>query len=106
MLKKIFCMSILLMFLTPGLLLAHGDEKHKEKPEKVSAMMHEEEHTQGDSLAEAKEKEVMEKDFAEIREDVEKSAVPTVIKAASLAVFIAGLAFLYLPRKKKEDSNV
>jgi hypothetical protein len=47
----------------------------------------------------------MKKDFAAIRVAVEKGTVPAVIKVISLAVIIAGFAFLYLPKKKKEVSN-
>ena len=104
--KKIFYISILLVFLAPALILAHGDEKHKEKVEKVSTLMNEVTgHVHSDSLAQSEKNESMEKDFATIRENVSKSAVPTVIKAVSLAAIIAGLAFLYLPKKRKENSN-
>lgn len=106
MFKKLFYMSIILLFLISAIVKAHGDEHHKEKMGKVSTMMHwEDEHEHSDSLEQVEEKESMEKDFKTIREDVEQSVVPTVIKAISLAAVIAGLAFLYLPRRKKESNN-
>lgn len=106
MLKRIICIAVFFTFLAPAVINAHGDEKHKEKVEKVSTTMHQEdEHAHNDSLAQAEEKESMEKDFETIRESVEESTVPTVIKGLSLAAIIAGLAFLYLPKKRKENSN-
>ncbi len=115
MLNKISYAAMIFLFFSASAIMPHGDEKHKEKPEKVSTQMQNEkehsqmnmegEHAHSDSLEQAEENEAMEKDFAQISEDVEKSTVPTVIKALSLAAFIAGLAFLYLPRKRKENSN-
>jgi len=107
MFKKIFFAVIVFLFFPFTVAMPHGDEKHKEKVEMVSTQMQMEgERGRSDSLEQAGENKAKEKDFAEIRKDVEKSTVPTVIKAVSLAAFIAGLAFLYLPRRRKENSNV
>lgn len=104
--KNLIVISFLLLGVASNVLIAHGDEKHKEKVEKVStAVQEEKDHANSDSLAQTKENETQAKDFAQIHEYVEKSTVPTVIKAISLAAFIAGFALLYLPRKKKENSN-
>lgn len=62
------------------------------------------EQPQSDSAGQSEDTQTK-KDFAEISKAVDKGTVPTVIKALSLAAFIAGLAFLYLPRKKREVSN-
>lgn len=115
MFKNILFAAIMFLFFSSAVIMPHGDEKHKGKVEKVSTMQMENMHSQmnmegesvhSDSLRQVKENETQEKDFAQIRKDVENSTVPTVIKAISLAAFIAGMAFLYLPRKKKENSNV
>lgn len=117
MYKIFFSFLVVIIFFLSSTIIPHGDEKHKGKVEKVSTQMQmEDEHSQmnmsggsaqSDSIAQSKEKAAIEKDFAQIQEYVENSTVPTVIKAVSLAAFIAGLALLYLPRrKKKEHSNV
>jgi hypothetical protein len=105
MLKNNFFALILCMFFSPVVILAQGSKEPKEKVEKVTEkMLVKKEQPQSDSLGPAEDKQTK-KDFAEIRKTAENGTVPAVIKALSLAVFIAGLAFLYLPRKKKEVSN-
>lgn len=115
-LKENFLITLTFIFIFSIAVMPHGDEEHKEKVQKVSSEMQMEdqhsqmkmegEHVHSDSLEEAEENKAQERDFAQIREDVENSTVPTVIKAVSLAAFIIGLAFLYLPRKKKGNLNV
>ena len=93
------------MIFFPFIIEAQSGDEPKEKVEKVTEkMLEKKEQTQSDSLGQTEEKQ-RKKDFAEITKTVEKGTVPTVIKALSLAAFIAGLAILYLPKKKKEVSN-
>ncbi len=103
--KNIFLAFILCMLFSPIVTMAQGGDEPKEKVEKVTEkLLQKQEQTQSDSLGQAEDKQIK-KDFAEITKTVEKGTVPTVIKALSLAAFIAGLAILYLPKKKKEVSN-
>ncbi len=105
MLKNNFFALIICMFFSPIVIMAQDGDEPKEKVEKVTQkMLEKKEQTQSDSLGQAEDKQIK-KDFAEISKAVENGTVPTVIKAISLAAFIAGLAFLYLPKKKKEVSN-
>ena len=89
---------IICLFFSPYVIMAQSSDEPKEKVEKVTEKMLEKDQPQTDSLRQKQ-------DFAEISKAVDKGTVPTVIKALSLAAFIAGLAFLYLPKKKKEVSN-
>jgi hypothetical protein len=106
MLKNNFFALIICIFFSPIIIMAQGGDQPKEKVEKVTEkLLANQEQTQSDSLGQTEAKQTK-KDFAEISKAVKNGTVPTVIKALSLAVFIAGLAFLYLPKKKKEVSNV
>jgi len=88
----------MLIFLSPVAASAHGDKKEAEEVTATTTLSPKEGNNYIiDSLEQAEKQ----KDFAEIRKDVKESAVPTVIKALSLAAIIAGLAFLYIPKKKK-----
>jgi hypothetical protein len=103
--KNIFLAFIICMLFSPIVIMAQEGDKPKEKVEKVTEkLLQKQEQPQSDSLAQTEAKQTK-KDFAEITKTVEKGTVPTVIKALSLAVFIAGFAFLYLPKKKREVSN-
>jgi hypothetical protein len=103
--KNIFLAFIICMLFSPIVTMAQEGDKPKEKVEKVTEkLLQKQEQPQSDSLAQTEAKQTK-KDFAEITKTVEKGTVPTVIKALSLAVFIAGFAFLYLPKKKREVSN-
>jgi len=107
MLHKIISVAVLLIFLSPVAIKPHGDKKEVKKVT-AATMMHKDddhEHDYRDSLEQVENLKLMNKDFAEIKEDVANSAVPTVIKALSLAFIIAGLAFLFIPRKKEEAAN-
>ncbi len=109
MVKRTISITLFFLLLTPMIINAQGDGKHKEnkKIEKVTSvtMQHENEE-QGDSLQDAEEnEEALRKDFSTIRKEVEESSVPTVIKAVSLGIFIFGLAYVYLPKKRKEKSD-
>lgn len=107
MLHKTISVVILLLFLSPAVIKPHGDKKEVKKVT-AAAMMHQDDdhnHDYRDSLEQAANQKLMEKDFAEIKENVANSAVPTVIKAVSLALIIAGLAFLFIPRKKEGETN-
>ena len=105
MLKNNFFALIICMFFSPIVIMAQGGKEPKEKVEKVTEkMLVKKEQPQSDSLGQTEDKQTK-KDFAEISKAVKNGTVPTVIKALSLAAFIAGLAFLYLPKKKKEESN-
>jgi hypothetical protein len=105
MLKKIIYVAVILIFLSPVMIQPHGNEKGNKKVEKVTVIQGEKGYVSSDSLAKAEKQKSMEKGFAEIRKDVEKSTVPTIIKALSLAVILAGFAFLYFPKKKKETAD-
>jgi hypothetical protein len=100
--KNIFLALIICMFFSPIVIMAQGDEP-KEKVEQVTEKVLQEQ-TPADSSVKTEDAQ-MKKDFAAIRVAVEKGTVPAVIKVISLAVIIAGFAFLYLPKKKKEVSN-
>jgi hypothetical protein len=90
---------------SPFVIMAQGGDEPKEKVEKVTEkMLANQEQTQSDSLGQTEDTQTK-KDFAEITKTVKNGTVPTVIKALSLAAIIAGFAFLYLPKKKKEVSN-
>jgi hypothetical protein len=105
MLKNNFFALIICMVFSPIVIMAQSSKEPKEKVEKVTEkMLLKKEQPQSDSLGQTEDKQTK-KGFAEIRKAVENGTVPTVIKALSLAAFIAGLAFLYLPKKKKEVSN-
>ena len=105
MLKGNFLVLIICMVFMPMVMRAQSGEAPKEKVEKVTEkMLEKKEQPQSDSAGQTEDKQAK-KDFAEISKAVDKGTVPTVIKALSLAAFIAGLAFLYLPKKKKEVSN-
>ncbi len=105
MLKNNFFALIICMFFSPFVIMAQGGDEPKEKVEKVTEkMLTNQEQTQSDSLVQTEDKQIK-KDFAEINKAVGNRTVPTVIKALSLAALIAGLAFLYLPKKRKEVSN-
>lgn len=108
MLKKTISIVLFFLFLTPLIIKAQGDEKHKEnkKIEKVTSvsMQHEDE-AQSNGLRDTEENEAVKKDFSTIKKEVEESSVPTVIKAVSLAIFIFGLAYVYFPKKRKEKSD-
>ncbi|MEP7231995.1 MAG: hypothetical protein ABI691_17160 [Ginsengibacter sp.] len=97
-LKNTFFALIICLFFSPLVIMAQGGDEPKEKVEKVTEKMLEKDQPQSDSLRQKQ-------DFAEISKAVGKGTVPTVIKALSLAAFIAGFAILYLPKKKKEVSN-
>jgi hypothetical protein len=101
--KNIFLAFIICMLFSPIVIMAQEGDKPKEKVEKVTEKVLQEQ-TPADSSVKTEDAQ-MKKDFAEITKAVEKGTVPTVIKVISLAVIIAGLAFLYLPKKKKEVSN-
>ncbi len=102
---KYFFVFIICMLFSPIVTMAQEGEEPEEKVEKVTEkLLDKQEPTQSESHGHTEDKQ-MKKDFAEITKTVEKGTVPTVIKALSLAVFIAGLAILYLPKKKKEVSN-
>ncbi len=97
MLTKIIYVTAILIFLSPVAIKPHGNNKKVEKVTATTIMSQKEGNNYIiDSLEQAEKQ----KGFAEIHKDVEKSAVPTVIKALSLAAIIAGLAFLYVPKKK------
>jgi hypothetical protein len=103
--KNIFLALIICMFFSPIVTMAQDGKEPKEKVEKVTEkLLQKQEQPQSDSAGQTEDTQ-RNKDFAEIRKAVDKGTVPTVIKALSLAAFIAGLAFLYLPKKKKEVSN-
>lgn len=105
MLKNNFFALIICMFFSPFVIMAQGGDEPKEKVEKVTEkLLTNQEQTQSDSLLQTEDKQIK-KDFAEINKAVGNRTVPTVIKALSLAALIAGLAFLYLPKKRKEVSN-
>lgn len=106
MLKKMIYVVVILIFLSPVMIQPHGNEKDNKKVEKVTTVIQEERgYVHSDSLAKIEKQKSMEKGFAEIRKDVEKSTVPTIIKALSLGVILAGFAFLYFPKKKKETAD-
>jgi len=110
MLHKTISIAIFLLFLSPVAIKPHGDEKEVKKVT-AATIMHQDgdddhDHEYRDSLEQVENQKSMNKDFAEIKEDVANSAVPTVIKALSLAIIIAGLAFLFIPRKKEGGTNV
>ncbi len=105
MLKNNFFALIICLFFSPIVIMAHGDDEPKEKVEKVTErLLQKQDQTQSDSLGQTEDTQTK-KDFAEISKAVGEGTVPTVIKVLSLAVFIAGFAFLYLPKKKKEVSS-
>ena len=105
MLRNSFFAFIICMFFSPIVSIAQDGKEPKEKVEKVTEkMLEKKEQPQSDSAGQSEDTQTK-KDFAEISKAVDKGTVPTVIKALSLAAFIAGLAFLYLPRKKREVSN-
>lgn len=105
MFKNSFFALIICMFFSPFIIMAQSGKEPQEKVEKVTEkMLEKKEQPQSDSSGQTEDKQAK-KDFAEISKTVDKGTVPTVIKALSLAAFIAGLAFLYLPKKKKEISN-
>jgi hypothetical protein len=89
----------------PTLTMAHDGDEPKEKVEKVTENMLEKKAQSESNGSEQAEDKQIKKDFAEISKAVETGTVPTVIKVLSLAVFIAGFAFLYLPKKKKGVAN-
>ncbi len=98
MLIRMMYVTLILIFLSPVAALAHGDKKEAAKITATTTMSPKE----GDNyIIDSLERAEKQKGFAEISEDVKESAVPTVIKALSLAAIIAGLAFLYIPKKKK-----
>ena len=101
MFKKIITIALFFLFLTPMMIKAQEVKKvvDTEKVEKVTSASLEHE------AQDANTKKETEKDLAAITAKVEKSTVPTVIKAISLAVIISGLAYAYYPRKKKEVPN-
>ncbi|MBK5194151.1 MAG: hypothetical protein JJE07_13285 [Flavobacteriaceae bacterium] len=101
MLKKTITIALLFLFLTPMPIMAQGDKEEEaaEKVEKVTSAS-----LEGEAQDDSTKKET-EKDLAAITSEVEKSTVPTVIKAVSLAVIIFGLAYAYYPKKKKEVPN-
>jgi hypothetical protein len=99
-----FALIIFLAFL-PTLTMAHDGDEPKEKVEKVTENMLEKKAQSESNGSEQAEDKQIKKDFAEISKAVETGTVPTVIKVLSLAVFIAGFAFLYLPKKKKGVAN-
>ncbi|HED06933.1 MAG TPA: hypothetical protein ENI57_02320 [Ignavibacteria bacterium] len=101
MLNKIIYVTIILIFLAPVAITPHGDKKEVKKVTATTIMNRDDDHEYSDSLKQVEELKTMKKDFAEIHDDVEESTVPTVIKALSLASIIAGLAFFYIPKKKK-----
>lgn len=96
-LKNSFFVLIIILFFSPTVILAHDGEEPKEKVEKVTEKMLQKQEKSQDTQTQ--------KDLAEITKTVKNGTVPTVIKALSLAVFIAGFAFLYLPKKKREVPN-
>ncbi len=98
MLIKIINVSLILIFLSPVAALAHGDKKEAVKVTATTTMSPKE---GNNYIIDSLERAEKQKGFAEISEDVKESTVPTVIKALSLAAIIAGLAFLYMPKKKK-----
>ncbi len=98
MLIKIIYVSLILIFLSPVAALAHGDKKEAVKVTATTTMSPKE---GNNYIIDSLERAEKQKGFAEISEDVKESTVPTVIKALSLAAIIAGLAFLYMPKKKK-----
>ena len=105
MLRNNFFALIICMLFSPIITMAQEGDKPKEKVEKVTEkLLANQEQPQSDSAGQTEDIQ-RKKDFAEIRKAVEKDTVPTVIKVISLAVIIAGLAILYLPRRKKEVSN-
>ena len=105
MLKNSFFALIICMFFSPIVTMGQSGKEPKEKVEKVTEkMLEKKEQPKSDSAGQSEDTPTK-KDFAEITKAVDKSTVPTVIKALSLAAVIAGLAFLYLPKKKKEVSN-
>ncbi len=100
MLNKIIYAVVILIFLAPAAIKPHGDKKEVKKVTTTTMMNDDDDHDIKDSVEQAENLKLMQKDFAEIRKDVEESSVPTVIKALSLAAVIAGLAFFYVPKKK------
>jgi len=98
MLIKIIYVSLILIFLSPVAASAHGDKKEAVKVTATATMSPKE---GNNYIIDSLERAEKQKGFAEISEDVKESTVPTVIKALSLAAIIAGLAFLYMPKKKK-----
>ncbi len=105
MLRNNFFALIICMFFSPFVVMAQEGDEPKEKVEKVTEkMLEKKEQPQSDSPGQTEDKQTK-KDFAEITKTVANGTVPTIIKALSLAAFIAGFAFLYLPKKKKEVSN-
>lgn len=104
-LKGNFLALIICMFFLPMVMSAQSGEEPKEKVEKVTEkMLEKKEQPQRDSTGQSEDTQTK-KDFAEISKAVKNGTVPTVIKVLSLAAIIAGFAFLYLPKKKKEVSN-
>jgi hypothetical protein len=103
--KKGFFTLIMLLAISPIVTMAHDGDEPKEKVEKVTEnVLEKQQQSRSDSTGQAEDKQIK-KDFAEISKAVETGTVPTVIKVLSLAVFIAGFAFLYLPKKKKGVAN-
>ncbi len=98
MIKKAITIALLFLFLVP-MISAHEAEG-TEKIEKVTAASLERE------AQDASTDKETQKDLAAITSEVEKSTVPTVIKAISLGLIIFGLAYAYYPRKRKEETNV
>ncbi len=79
---------------------AHEGEDNEE-PRKVTSETIAGDHSESghDEQAEA----AMEKDFQTIRDEVARSAVFVIIKTLALAVAIAGIALVYLGRKRQGD---
>ncbi len=100
MLNKIIYVIVILIFLAPAAIKPHGDKKKVKKVTTTTMMNRDDDHEYSDSLKQVEELKTMQKDFAEIHDEVEESTVPTVIKALSLAAIIVGLAFFYIPKKK------
>ncbi len=98
MLTRIIYVTLMLIFLSPVAASAHSDNKTAGEVTATTTMSPKE---GNNYIIDSLERAEKQKGFAEIRKDVKESAVPTVIKALSLAAIIAGLAFLYIPKKKK-----
>ncbi len=103
MFKTTILITLFFMVLFPMQANMQGSEKYKGavKEEKKNVQLKDE--TERENFEEIT---IEEKNIAAIESEIEKSTVPTVIKAISLAIAVFGLAYAYFPRKRKEDSNV
>jgi hypothetical protein len=106
-------MAVLLAF-SSSTAFAHGNGKHKIPKKVSSAMMSAEavdsvDHRGMQSMDNEKMRTAMNQtaqtDFETIRAEVQNSRPFIVIKALALAIAIAGLAILYLPRKSRGNKT-